>query len=356
MPILNVENIASTTEITENGLHDVAQYTTADVNVSPSITSLNVTPTTSAQTITAPAGTDGYSPVNVSAVTSSIDANIQAGNIKDGVTILGVTGNYQGGGGTQMPGLILSGTVTAGGTMSSVSTVKLVGVRYLDGETIFNGVGGTGNLPAYLDSVDMSVLEGIESSAISAFGGAFSTCDMLESADLSSLQYINGDNACDNMFGYSTSLSNVNLSSLRSIGGSYACSSMFDNCSSLGTVRLPLLQSITGEMACFCMFQDCSGLSTVQLPILQTITGQGACQSMFQNCELLDSISFPALTSSSFGNEYTDQFVDMFNGCANLTEIHFPSNVQSVIEGLDDYNRNFGANPNTIYFDLPATE
>ena len=75
MPILNVENIASTVDITTNGLHDVAQYTTADVNVSPSITSLNVTPTTSAQTITAPAGTDGYSPVNVSAVTSSIDAN-----------------------------------------------------------------------------------------------------------------------------------------------------------------------------------------------------------------------------------------------------------------------------------------
>ena len=58
------------------------------------IAELNVTPTTSAQTITAPEGTDGYSPVKVSAVTSSIDANIQAGNIKKDVTILGVTGTY----------------------------------------------------------------------------------------------------------------------------------------------------------------------------------------------------------------------------------------------------------------------
>ena len=65
---------------------------------SPVITSLSVTPTTSAQTITAPSGTDGYSPVNVAAVTASIDANITAGNIKDGVTILGVTGSYTGGG------------------------------------------------------------------------------------------------------------------------------------------------------------------------------------------------------------------------------------------------------------------
>lgn len=63
---------------------------------SPVITSLSITPTTSSQTITAPSGTDGYSPINVSAVTSSIDANIIAGNIKSGVTILGVTGTYSG--------------------------------------------------------------------------------------------------------------------------------------------------------------------------------------------------------------------------------------------------------------------
>lgn len=66
----------------------------------PNISSLNVTPTTSAQTITAPSGTDGYSPINVSAVTSSIDANITAGNIKKDVTILGVTGTLESGSGT----------------------------------------------------------------------------------------------------------------------------------------------------------------------------------------------------------------------------------------------------------------
>lgn len=66
---------------------------------SPVITSLSVTPTTSAQTITAPSGTDGYSPVNVSAVTAAIDNNIVAGNIKKDVVILGVTGSYEGSGG-----------------------------------------------------------------------------------------------------------------------------------------------------------------------------------------------------------------------------------------------------------------
>ena len=55
-----------------------------------------VTPSTSEQTITADEGKDGLGTVTVSAVTAAIDANITAGNIKDGVTILGVTGTYSG--------------------------------------------------------------------------------------------------------------------------------------------------------------------------------------------------------------------------------------------------------------------
>ena len=88
--------------ITENGTYTAdAGYTglgEVTVNVpseQPLITELNVTPTTSAQTIVAPTGTDGYSPVNVAAVTSNIDSNIIAGNIKKDVTILGVTGTLE---------------------------------------------------------------------------------------------------------------------------------------------------------------------------------------------------------------------------------------------------------------------
>lgn len=67
------------------------------------LTTLNVTPTTSAQTLTPTSPVDGWDEVNVSAVTSSIDANIAAGNIKSGVTILGVAGTYTGGGSTLTP-------------------------------------------------------------------------------------------------------------------------------------------------------------------------------------------------------------------------------------------------------------
>lgn len=61
------------------------------ISSATNIEELTVTPSTSAQTITAE-DCDGFSPVKVSAVTSSIDANIQPENIKSGVTILGVEG------------------------------------------------------------------------------------------------------------------------------------------------------------------------------------------------------------------------------------------------------------------------
>ena len=63
------------------------------------IRSLTITPTTSQQVIDAQYDanpTTGYSPITVNAVDSSIDNNIAPNNIKNGVTILGVTGSYTG--------------------------------------------------------------------------------------------------------------------------------------------------------------------------------------------------------------------------------------------------------------------
>lgn len=56
-----------------------------------------VNSSTSSQTVTYDSGYTGLNQVTVNAVTSSIDANITAGNIKKDVVILGVTGTYEGG-------------------------------------------------------------------------------------------------------------------------------------------------------------------------------------------------------------------------------------------------------------------
>lgn len=55
-----------------------------------------VEPTTEQQVITPDTGKDGFSKVTINAVTSSIDSNIVADNIKKDIAILGVTGTYEG--------------------------------------------------------------------------------------------------------------------------------------------------------------------------------------------------------------------------------------------------------------------
>lgn len=67
------------------------------LGVSGSVTPVNnqtltVTPTTSQQTQNPGSGYTGFSTVTVNAVTAAIDSNISANNIRSGVTILGVQG------------------------------------------------------------------------------------------------------------------------------------------------------------------------------------------------------------------------------------------------------------------------
>lgn len=63
-----------------------------DGGAEPILQNVTVSPKTTEQTITPSEGYDGIGQIKVNAVTSSIDGNIKAENIKKGVTILGVTG------------------------------------------------------------------------------------------------------------------------------------------------------------------------------------------------------------------------------------------------------------------------
>lgn len=80
---------------------NITTYATAIGNINTvNNTTLSVTPTTSAQSLTPSSPYTGYGSVTVAAVTNSIDANITAGNIKKDITILGVTGTLESGSGT----------------------------------------------------------------------------------------------------------------------------------------------------------------------------------------------------------------------------------------------------------------
>lgn len=65
----------------------------------PKLQAKDVVPSASAQSVAPDEGYAGLSAVNVAAVTAAVDPNIVPDNIKQGVTILGVTGTLSGGGG-----------------------------------------------------------------------------------------------------------------------------------------------------------------------------------------------------------------------------------------------------------------
>lgn len=68
---------------------------TLEIKADPVLQSKTITPTKLNQTVTADTGYDALSSVTVNGVTSDIDSNITAGNIKEGVSILGVTGTLK---------------------------------------------------------------------------------------------------------------------------------------------------------------------------------------------------------------------------------------------------------------------
>ena len=96
---LDVLNGISTVLSGEAGT-DIASALTAIAAVAggqiKKLTTKSVDPTTENKTYSPSSSYNGFSSFTVKAVTAAIDANITAGNIKSGVTILGVEGTYTG--------------------------------------------------------------------------------------------------------------------------------------------------------------------------------------------------------------------------------------------------------------------
>ena len=108
----------------------------------------------------------------------------------------------------------------------------------------------------------------------------------------------------------------------------------FDECTSVDTEGL------------YNAFQRCTGITSVSFPELTSIGDFGLTDAFYECTGITGSISFPKLTSIG-ANGLFDAF-----SYTGITEIHFRSDAQSVVEATEDYSSKFGASNATIYFDL----
>jgi hypothetical protein len=160
-----------------------------------------------------------------------------------------------------------------------------------------------------------------------------------------------GDYSLYSAFELSTYLTSLDLSNLTTISGMSALNSVCASCTGLTTVDLSNLTTISGNSALAGAFVGCSNLSSIDLSSLSTISSTaGAFSNAFQSTAI-QSLSFPSLTYIE--NEY--EFGDMLSGVTGCT-VHFPSNLQSVMENWTDVLAGFSGTNTTILFDLTATE
>lgn len=101
-------------------------------------TTITITPTTTSQTHSAPAGYTGYGLINVNAVDSSIDSSITPSNIRQGASILGIAGSLN-------PEQVVTGSVSNGANIGDL----LIGNKVVTTNNSSTREGGTTTTTTY---------------------------------------------------------------------------------------------------------------------------------------------------------------------------------------------------------------
>ena len=254
-----------------------------------------ITPTVEEQIVFPDDNYNGLNKVTVNAVTNEIDENIKSENIKNGVDILGVTGNFVGS--KYAPRYISFYAYKGRELDEEIANLDTSNV------TSMYGMFGSCNKLTTLD------LSSFNTSNVTDMSGMFNNCQKLTDLDLSGFNTSNVTNMSD-MFDYCQQLKNINISSFNTskvtnMSGMFsACNRLLDlNLSNFDTSKVTNMSG---------MFNYCRLLDTIDLSNFDTskVTDMS---TMFQSCYGLTTI---------LGIISADNVKDlngMFDSCDRLT-------------------------------------
>lgn len=300
-----------------------------DKPAEPVLQSKIVEPNIGKQVVTADSGYDGLGQVTVNEVTSSIDSNIKANNIKQGVSILGVVGNLESG--VEVVKKYAPKFISFYGYSGSdlleetkmLDTSKMTtfyqmfsGNTYLT--TIDTSEWDTSNIITmnYMFS-SCSRLENINVSNwdvgnVTTMQSAFSNCSYLRNLDVSNWNVSKVTNMQD-MFQscntvYALDVSKWNTSSLTNARG------LFKYCSNITTLDFSNWNTskVTNMQE---MFQQCYGLTTLDLRSFDT-TNVTNMYAMFQDCRKLKTLDI-----STWNTDKVTSINSMFRECKVLEKV-----------------------------------
>lgn len=277
---------------------------------------------------------DGLSSVTVNAVTSSIDSNITAGNIKTGVSILGVTGSYGTDGNwvanaRKNDNVDLSGYTLKGYANYNYSGTKNYG--YANLLRIYNTQKSVYKYPTLILGADWGYSYDRQHVFEYAFYDRYSTYEYTANDPY----VIRGPHMGQYTLQYAFARSNNNRNDVLNVVFSELSpwsDSIFDRCMQYafynnGGLRSVSFQAMTGMYNSYFMesaFMNCNRLTTVDFPELTTVQGYYTLENTFRNCTSLTTVNFPKLVTLQ-----GTAFNNTFSGCSSLVSMSFPELVNA---------------------------